>query len=74
MISLQDPVGSGADDICTWIEVTGCLPDTTATAIINCAGQIDQQDLNHFQECLMAVSISAIAASIIFTCSVSIII
>ena len=21
VISLQDPVGSGADDICTWIEV-----------------------------------------------------
>ena len=24
VISLQDPVGSGADDICTWIEVN-CL-------------------------------------------------
>lgn len=47
VISLQDPVGSGADDICTWIEVsiysTGgfCFINTDIVPIchISCTGK-----------------------------------
>ena len=47
VISLQDPVGSDADDICTWIEVTCCLSDTTAHQLISHDDKIDQQDNKH---------------------------